>query len=186
MRLQKIWSVMTGNPASLECIRRVLWDTTVRYNLDEDPRQIERHASSDKLNSRYSACALGGNGGNVLALASGRHLFFHATSEKTGKQLESVGAAHGSSGVAILSMAVCVVLHTYKHIYIHTCTQSFTRYVGIHDLASFWRESRVASVSIDLVLRTEARLSNLFFVKIAKWHHTRFFYPLPSFPNVCC
>lgn len=81
-----------------------LWDTTVRYNLDEDPRQLERHQSADKLNSRYSACALGGKEGKVLALASGRHLFFHATAEKSGKQLESVGAAHGSSGVAILSM----------------------------------------------------------------------------------
>ncbi|CAM9124805.1 unnamed protein product [Sphacelaria rigidula] len=81
-----------------------MWDTTVRYNLDEDPRQLERHASLDQLNSRYSACALGGKGGKVLALSSGRHLFFYITGEGSGKQLESVGAAHGSLGAAILSM----------------------------------------------------------------------------------
>lgn len=83
-----------------------MWDTTVRYNLDEDPRQLERHASLDQLNSRYSACALGGKGGKVLALSSGRHLFFYITGEGSGKQLESVGAAHGSLGAAILSMEV--------------------------------------------------------------------------------
>ncbi|CAN0109004.1 unnamed protein product, partial [Scytosiphon promiscuus] len=84
-----------------------LWDTSVRYNLDEDPRKMEHHASKDVLNSKYSASALGGgeNGGKpVVALSSGRHIFFHAVGDGTGKQIESVGAAHGSSGTSILSM----------------------------------------------------------------------------------
>lgn len=83
---------------------------TVRYNLEEEPRQLERHVSKDLLNSRYSAAALGGSGSRmVVALASGRHMFFHAVGEGSGKQLESVGAAHGSAGAAILSMQVrCV------------------------------------------------------------------------------
>ncbi|CAN0107386.1 unnamed protein product, partial [Laminaria digitata] len=81
-----------------------LWDTSVRYNLDEDPRKMEHHISKDLLNSRYSASALGGKGGTVVALSSGRHLFFHAVGEGTGKQIESIGAAHGSSGASIVSM----------------------------------------------------------------------------------
>eukprot|EP00903_Cladosiphon_okamuranus_P009693 g9222.t1 len=81
-----------------------LWDTSVRYNLDEDPRQMEHHASKDALNSKYSASALGGKGGRVVALSSGRHIFFHAVGDGTGKQIESVGAAHGSSGTTVLSM----------------------------------------------------------------------------------
>lgn len=40
----------------------------------------------------------------VVALSSGRHIFFHAVGDGTGKQIESVGAAHGSSGTTILSM----------------------------------------------------------------------------------
>lgn len=78
----------------------------MRYNLDEDPRQMERHASKDLVNSKYSACALGGTNSNVAALSSGRHMFFHAVGEGTGKQVESIGAAHGSSGSSILSMQV--------------------------------------------------------------------------------
>ncbi|CAM9596808.1 unnamed protein product [Choristocarpus tenellus] len=81
-----------------------MWDTSVRYNLDEDPRQLEQHPSKDLLNSQYSGCALGLDG-TVAALASGRHLFFHRvgiTGDRAGKQVESVGAAHGSKGSAIL------------------------------------------------------------------------------------
>lgn len=78
----------------------------MRYNLDEDPRKMEHHVSKDLLNSRYSASALGGKGGTVVALSSGRHLFFHAVGEETGKQIESIGAAHGSSGASIVSMLV--------------------------------------------------------------------------------
>ena len=44
---------------------RALWDTSVRYNLDEDPRQMEHHASKDAMNSRYSASAIGGKDGKV-------------------------------------------------------------------------------------------------------------------------
>ncbi|CAN0388747.1 unnamed protein product, partial [Hapterophycus canaliculatus] len=84
---------------------RALWDTSVRYNLDEDPRRMEHHPSKDVLNSKYSASALGGSSGKpVVALSSGRHVFFHAVGDGTGKQIESVGAAHGSSGTTILSM----------------------------------------------------------------------------------
>lgn len=78
----------------------------MRYNLDEDPRKMEHHASKDLMNSKYSASALGGKDGKVVALASGRHIFFHAVGEGTGKQIESVGAAHGSSGTLVLSMLV--------------------------------------------------------------------------------
>lgn len=67
---------------------------------------MEHHVSKDLLNSRYSASALGGKGGMVVALSSGRHLFFHAVGEGTGKQIESIGAAHGSSGASIVSMLV--------------------------------------------------------------------------------
>ncbi|CAM9281350.1 unnamed protein product [Pylaiella littoralis] len=83
-----------------------LWDTSVRYNLDEDPRKMEHHTSGDLANSKYSASALGGadGNGNVVALSSGRHIFFHAVGEGTGRQVESVGAAHGSSGTTVLSM----------------------------------------------------------------------------------
>lgn len=86
-------------------VNRTLWDTSVRYNLDEDPRKMEQHISKDAANSKYSACALGA-GGKVAALCSGRHMFFHAVGEGTGKQIESVGAAHGSSGALILSVQV--------------------------------------------------------------------------------
>lgn len=79
----------------------------MRFKLDEDPRQLERHASKDQLNSRYSAAALGGTDKRkVVALASGRHIFFNVVGEGTGKQLDSVGAAHGSAGAAILTMQV--------------------------------------------------------------------------------
>ncbi|CAM9370706.1 unnamed protein product [Ascophyllum nodosum] len=82
-----------------------LWDTSVRYNLEEEPRRLEKHVSKDMLNSQFSASALGGTEGKiVVALASGRHIFFHAVGEGTGKQIESIGAAHGSSGTSILSM----------------------------------------------------------------------------------
>ncbi|CAN0556079.1 unnamed protein product, partial [Ectocarpus sp. 12 AP-2014] len=81
-----------------------LWDTSVRYNLDEDPRKMEQHASKDTMNSKYSAAALGGEDAKVVALSSGRHIFFFAVGEGSGKQVESVGAAHGSSGTSILSM----------------------------------------------------------------------------------
>lgn len=67
---------------------------------------MEHHASKDLVNSKYSASALGGTDGKVVALAAGRHIFFHAVGEGTGKQIESVGAAHGSSGSAIISMEV--------------------------------------------------------------------------------
>lgn len=78
----------------------------MRYNLDEDPRKMEHHVSKDVLNSRFSASALGGAGFKVVALSSGRHIFFYAVGEGTGKQVESIGAAHGSSGMSILSMQV--------------------------------------------------------------------------------
>ncbi|CBJ33400.1 conserved unknown protein [Ectocarpus siliculosus] len=81
-----------------------LWDTSVRYNLDEDPRKMEQHACKDAMNSKYSAAALGGEDAKVVALSSGRHIFFFAVGEGSGKQVESVGAAHGSSGTSILSM----------------------------------------------------------------------------------
>lgn len=74
--------------------------------MDEDPRKMEHHISKDLLNSRYSASALGGKEGTVVALSSGRHLFFHAVGEGSGKQIESIGAAHGSSGASIVSMLV--------------------------------------------------------------------------------
>ena len=89
------------------CLHRALWDTSVRYNLEEEPRRLEKHVSKDMLNSQFSASALGGTEGKiVVALASGRHIFFHAVGEGTGKQIESIGAAHGSSGTSILSMEV--------------------------------------------------------------------------------
>lgn len=80
---------------------------TVRYTLDEDPRQLERHVSKDLKNYEYSCLALGGGGSRtVVALACGCHMFFHVVGEGTGKQIDSVGAAHGSPRAAILSMQV--------------------------------------------------------------------------------
>lgn len=67
---------------------------------------MEHHVSKDILNSRFSASALGGTGFKIIALSSGRHIFFYAVGEGTGKQVESIGAAHGSSGMSILSMQV--------------------------------------------------------------------------------
>ncbi|CAM9617571.1 unnamed protein product [Discosporangium mesarthrocarpum] len=91
--------------ASADASWRV-WDTSVRYNLDEEPRGLEEHISTDLHNNSYSGLALGLNG-SVVALSCKRHLFFHAVGirgEWSGRQVESVGVAHGSKGTNILRM----------------------------------------------------------------------------------